>query len=420
VLLVGLAAEAGLRAVNYTPRRLQSTARLLDEGWTLLLDCYPKNPRRYFEIDLRQPESRARYGHLSAHRFDAVARRAPWAVEFRYNSLRYRDREFGPRRRGVRRVAVLGDSFTEGQGVKEADTYPRVLERLLNASEPGGFEVLNCGRRGDDFPALYESFEQVLRQDPDLVVYGMVPNDAAQSEAFRVRHAFVNDLIMDRGWSLLGKPVPQMRRLESRLLASLRDRIDARRTARETTRWYLDMYGEPNREGWERTQAYLREMNRRLRARGARLLVASWPLLVYLEGDDPFASVRAEVARACAAAGIPRHDLRPALRGRRASTLWVDPLDMHPNEVAHRLAAESLAPVVREMARRDQSGASPRKAARGAQPSMRSATIFSTDMMGTASSAPGMPQAHHQKSRPTKSTGVLRVKCRPVRRGATT
>ena len=29
-----------------------------------------------------------------------------------------------------------------------------------------------------------------------------------------------------------------------------------------------------------------------------------------------------------------------------ASSLWVHPLDMHPNEVAHRLAAESLAPVV--------------------------------------------------------------------------
>ena len=267
-------------------------------------------------------------------------------MEFRYNSLRFRDEEFGPKRRGVRRVMVLGDSFTEGQGVKESDTYARVLERRLNETAPGRFEVLNCGRRGDDFPALYDAFRAVLRHDPDIVVYGMVLNDAYQSRGFRARQTLVNDLIMDRRWSLLGKPRPEMGRFESRLLASVRDRLETRRTALETTRWYRDMYSEPNREGWERTQGYLREMNRRLRARGARLLVASWPLLVDLEGEDPFAGVASKVARACAAAGIPRHDLRPALAGRPTSSLWVHPLDMHPNEVAHRLAAESLAPVV--------------------------------------------------------------------------
>ena len=119
VLLVALVAEAGLRILDYTPRRLQSTARLFDAGWTLLLDCYPENPRGYFDIDLREPASRARYGHLNGRKFEAVARRAPYAVESRYNSLRFRGVEFGPKRPGVRRVMVLGDSFTEGQGVKD-------------------------------------------------------------------------------------------------------------------------------------------------------------------------------------------------------------------------------------------------------------------------------------------------------------
>jgi len=34
-------------------------------------------------------------------------------------------------------VAVVGDSFTEGQGVNEPDTYARRLEDGLNAAEPG-------------------------------------------------------------------------------------------------------------------------------------------------------------------------------------------------------------------------------------------------------------------------------------------
>jgi hypothetical protein len=109
------------------------------------------------------------------------------------------------------------------------------------------------------------------------------------------------------------------------------------------------MYGEPNHEGWQRTQDYVHEMSRRTLAGGGRFLIASWPLMIHLEGDDPFADVSDQIGRFCLAAGIPRHDLRPALQGRRTESLWVHPVDMHPNEVAHRLAAESLAPVIRAM-----------------------------------------------------------------------
>jgi hypothetical protein len=348
-LLVLAGVEGALRLVRFTPRRFRAAARLVDPRWRLLLDCYPSNPRGYFEVDLRRPESRERYARLAPVRFESLARRTPYAVESRYNALRFRDVELAPKPPGVRRVMVLGDSFTEGQGVKEPDTYPRVLEARLNASGTGRWEVRNCGRRGADFPLLFELFEQILAFDPDVVVFGMVLNDADQSEAFHSRQSYVNDLILDRGRPGDGQALPEMGLLDSRLLGFVRDRLETRRTTRETTRWYLDMYGAPNREGWERTQGYLREMNRRTRERGARLLVASWPLLVNMEGEDPFDAATKAIARFCVAAGIPWHDLRPALRGRPTSSLWVHPVDMHPNEVAHGLAAESLGPVITEL-----------------------------------------------------------------------
>jgi hypothetical protein len=351
-VLAGLVTiEAALRVAGYTPRKLRAAARIIDPHWKLLLDCYPSNPRGYFDIDLRAPQSRARYERLAPLRYEALRQRTPFAVESRYNSLRFRDAEFGPKTPGVLRVMVLGDSFTEGEGVKEPDTYPRLLERRLNAG--GGaprFEVRNCGRRGADFPLLFEIFEQLLRFEPDVVVYGMVLNDAAQSPGFHARQTYVNDLILDRGRSTPeGQPLPEMGRLDWRLAGFVRERLEARRTTLATTRWYLDMYGEPNREGWARTQGYLGEMNRRMRERGGHLLVASWPLIVDMEGEDPFAPATQAVSRFCLAAGIRWHDLRSALRGRPTSSLWVHPVDMHPNELAHRLAAESLAPVVRDL-----------------------------------------------------------------------
>lgn len=349
-LVALLAIEAGLRVGGYTPRKFHATARIIDAHWRLLLDCYPTNPRGYFDIDLREARSRDRYQHLAPLRYESLARRTPFAVESRYNSLRFRDAEFGPRRPGVRRVMVLGDSFTEGQGVKEPDTCVRVLESRLNAGGQERWEALNCGRRGADFPLLFEIFEQVLRYEPDVVVYAMVLNDAAQSQEFHARQSYVNDLILDRGRAATaGHAAPDIGHLDSRLLGFVRDRLETRRTSRETTRWYLDMYGEANREGWTRTQGYLREMNKRMRERGGRLLVASWPLLVNLEGEDPFAAATETVSRFCVTAGIPWHDLRPALRARPTSSLWVHPVDMHPNELAQRLAAESLAPVVRDL-----------------------------------------------------------------------
>jgi hypothetical protein len=118
---------------------------------------------------------------------------------------------------------------------------------------------------------------------------------------------------------------------------------------RETTRWYLDMYGPPNREGWEQTQRYLREMNRRIQEGGGRFLVAPWPLFVGLEGGYPFAPIHETIRRFCLQAGIAHHDLLPVFRGRRSETFWVHPVDRHPNEIAHRLAAEDLAPVVRAL-----------------------------------------------------------------------
>src|SRR5206468_11021863 len=122
---------------------------------------------------------RERSGRVAPVRYDSRVHRTPYAVESRYSSRRFRDVELGPKPPGVRRVLVLGDSFTEGQGVKEPDTYPRVLEARLNAQDTHGpssprWEIRNCGRRGADFPLLFELFEQILSYEPDVIVYGMV------------------------------------------------------------------------------------------------------------------------------------------------------------------------------------------------------------------------------------------------------
>jgi lysophospholipase L1-like esterase len=347
VVLLGL--EAALRLTGFAPEKERAVRRMVDARWTTLLDCFPSNPRGYFDLDLRQPENRARYERLAPQRFDAIARHHPWAVESRYNSLRFRDAPLGPKPPGIRRVFVLGDSFAEGQGVKESDTVARVLARLLEARAPGTYEVRNCGRRGADIPEILGALEDVLPYGPDLVVYALTLNDAVQPPEFRERQHYLNDWILDRSNASdvadASRSFPRVR-----VFDFVSDRVGALVTGRATTRWYLDMWSDANREGWERTQEYLREMQGRLDRTGARLLVAPWPLFVGLDHDYPFAPVHETIHRFCLVARIPHHDLLPVFLGHRSSEFWVHPVDFHPNEVAHRMAAESLLPDVLKLA----------------------------------------------------------------------
>ncbi|HYN04132.1 MAG TPA: GDSL-type esterase/lipase family protein [Vicinamibacteria bacterium] len=347
--LVLLVLESALRLTGFVPERERAVRRMVDARWTTLLDCYPSNPRGAFDIDLRRPENDARYRRLAPGRFDAIARHHPWAVESRYNALRFRDAEVAAKPPGVRRVLVFGDSFTEGQGVKAPDTVAGRLGRLLEEKAPGRFEVRNAGRRGLDFPELFEAFEAALAYEPDVVVYMLVLNDAVQPPDFRARQSFVNDWILDRT-HLPEDAIVTRSPFRPRLLDFVSDRVEALFTGRETTRWYLDMWSDANREGWERTQEYLREMKRRLNQKEARLLVAPWPLFVSLERGYPFTPVHEAIHGFCTGARIPHHDLLPVFQGRRTSDFWVHPVDHHPNEVAHRLAAESLLPDVLKLA----------------------------------------------------------------------
>ena len=133
----------------------------------------------------------------------------------------------------------------------------------------------------------------------------------------------------------------------SRKALFVQDRVERYRVDRAMRAWYAELYGERNREGWARTQEYIGEMDRRMRLRGGHLLVATWPVLAHLDGGYPFRDAHQAIGRFCHGAGIAWLDLLPPLHGRSAEDLWVHALDPHPNEVAHRLVAESLAPAVR-------------------------------------------------------------------------
>lgn len=320
--------------------RIANTKGLEVRPGTTELICYPSNPRGYFDVDLRDEATRARYLALGMRNMDRVLPSLPFGVEARFNAQGFRDVDFTPRRPGVHRVAVVGDSFTEGWGVKQADVFPRVLERALNREEPGQWQVLNFGKSNTDFPRLLTNLKQALDWQPDVVVYAMVLNDPeiAPKLQKRVPHARNNLL----GATTPAPPAPL------RVVDFVRRRIAQQATKEATIEWYLSLFTDENPK-WADTKHQIRTMDQLVRERGGRFVIALWPMLLDLERDYSLAPAHRTIGAFAEKFHIQFVDLLPALAGQRSAEMCVHPIDMHPNERAHQLVGEYLVRVLRPL-----------------------------------------------------------------------
>jgi lysophospholipase L1-like esterase len=82
---------------------------------------------------------------------------------------------------GVFRIVCLGDSWTFGANVDQAEAYPQQLEVMLEQEFPEGeFEVLNWGTLAySSYQGLELMRRQVLSLAPDVVLIGFGMNDAS-------------------------------------------------------------------------------------------------------------------------------------------------------------------------------------------------------------------------------------------------
>ena len=272
------------------------------------------------------------------------------------NSLGFRGNEFELKREGnefvtekpagARRLVFLGDSFTFGEGVKFEDTYPEVTATLLrkHVKPPGSVRSYDLGVGGYNTTA--ELF--VLRNwgglalQPDAVVLGYVLNDA-EGPLFE--------------WDQTGQPLRVGTAVEALappatppddLLGQLHTVQLWRRWSadRESGRAVVDYYRrlyEDSSPGWQESRRALETIIQECGERKIPCYVVIFPMLLQLDDRYPFLAVHEKVNAVASAAGATVIDLFPLLKGRRAEDLWVHPVDQHPNEIVHRIAAEALA-----------------------------------------------------------------------------
>ena len=108
-------------------------------------------------------------------RYDATLDGRPLHVSF--NAMGFRDRDHERTKpRGVKRIVVIGDSFSEAVQVNIEDTFHRRLEQLLNESDGHRWEVINLGVGDFGTAQQYIALVQYgLAFDPDVVIHQIFP-----------------------------------------------------------------------------------------------------------------------------------------------------------------------------------------------------------------------------------------------------
>lgn len=296
------------------------------------------------------------------------------ALRFNADGFRGPDR---PREKepGVRRLAVLGDSFIAGLGVDEIETLPEQLALRLAGIETGErWEALNFGVSGSGTTQALLTWRHVARNyQPDLVVLAFFNgNDLSDNhEALSAAHRPIFGLGPD-GELRLKEMSPGATRLSrwladhSRLYVWQKDRWRvlkdrARRAIGIVPPGMMIFRVDPDASGaqaWATTAKLIETLSAEIRATGAEFLVvsipaheqldpAAWAELVAKGAERGWRLARRHpedrLREICRTAGVAFVSLLETFERRAGAESPFFPERGHWNERGHSLAAEQIA-----------------------------------------------------------------------------
>jgi hypothetical protein len=217
------------------------------------------------------------------------------------------------------------------------DTFPKKLEQMLNLNaDAPRVEVLNRGVNGSSTENEVELVKQALKEGPDLLILEITLNDAEPQ------------ILTDQERKELFE-APWLRwRIFStwKSLGLVAQRIHNSQTVRRYIDYHSKFFKDPA------TRAKFSQSIQRIanQARTARvpLMAVIFPLFDFpINRRYPFAEVHTIVEETLRSHGVRAVDLQTAYRGIPPERLQVIPgKDNHPNEIAHRIAAEQLLAVL--------------------------------------------------------------------------
>lgn len=240
-------------------------------------------------------------------------------------------------------VAVIGDSFTLGQGVSDEDArFTGQLERLLwERSEIPG-TVLNFGVEGaETYDQLTAILPEVAKVKPDVIVIAYLTNDIG-------RHA---DAAVQRDCLVPTSPVREVIRTSptlNHLYYRLYRPYVVQRCGPGSYHRLIQAYRTPLR--LQRHRREVAELVRESRTVAHEVVFAVLPFPAMWSGAETIRDGVHEALLATAARqGAEALSLAHIADAHSPAWFAVSPIDPHPSEAAHLAIAESLVPAVAEV-----------------------------------------------------------------------
>jgi lysophospholipase L1-like esterase len=241
------------------------------------------------------------------------------------------------------RIAAIGDSFTFPTYMHFDDAFPKRLERMLNLSpddeHPLRAEVMNFGHMGASTLSEVPILRHALDYHPDLVIIEVTLNDPEprnlhqEREKHPEKYDFGSMVIDEHHHPLLN---------HWKSMGFLIQRIHNSRSLDAVINYYRDMYNPDGR--WKVFTEAFQQLKQKADEHHVKLVAMIFPMF-YTPLDDqyPFQDVHQQIAAYLNSIGVMNLDLLPAFRGLRPERLVViNGGDTHPNEIAHRVAADAL------------------------------------------------------------------------------
>lgn len=92
-------------------------------------------------------------------------------------------------------ILALGDSLTEGLGVKQNGNYPALLQQALKQQGYDHIKVINSGLSGETSGGLKNRVDWVLQLKPDLTLLNIGANDAMRGLPLQHTTDNINEII---------------------------------------------------------------------------------------------------------------------------------------------------------------------------------------------------------------------------------
>lgn len=250
------------------------------------------------------------------------------------NGLGFREREI-PAKTDRFRIAVLGDSFTFGNGLEDTDRLSNQLQAQLGSR----YEVFNFGVPGANMPDHRETLRRALGISPDFVLLQLFTNDFETASMRRPRPYPLLPGALDR--ELQGKSLLYC--LLKRQWTVLQEQTGISEGYVRYMQRYLEDPGTPESVA---SNTQLRGFFRDARAAGVPAGAFMFPAFDALGPKGrgyPFGFLHERMGEICRGEQAECLDLLP-LYSEFSDTrpLWVSRFDAHPSAMANRRAVVAI------------------------------------------------------------------------------